>query len=744
MAFDQAKFLARFLEEAREQCARINSGILELERNPNDAEIMNSLFRAAHTIKGSSRMIKQLSVAEVAHKIEDLLDALRSGKIGFSRGFSDILFRGVDVVSDMLEKIASGCEPGEPPANICLELERAAGGELGALGEKPGATNNAPFVSAASVEEAVEVSPASPEPVTQVVKSRGERLAKVETIRIDTVKLDTLIKLMGEIVSAHGRARRSLALISELEKLSGKAADVAFDNCSSGGKDYDGKVEIQRTFHSLKGALSALSACSRDDSLHMGQLIEELQDISLAMRLLPLSTVFDAFPRTVRDLSNAIGKEIEFIVEGGETEMDKKIIEQIGDPLLHMIRNAVDHGIEDVEERLKSGKPKRGTLHLSACYEGGSVTIALRDDGRGISLTKIREKALQKKLVSEDSLAKMSESGILDLIFLPGFSTNPIITDLSGRGVGMDVVRKNVVEELKGTIRIETREGLGSAFYLKLPLNLAVFRLLFVVVDNRTFALPATAVNEIVAVPRKEIIDVVNRKAFRLREQIIPVEELGLLLGLPDSGKTANGTATIAIVSTGNERLGLIIDELLTEADMVVKPLPSHMKNVRLVSGLAVGSGNEIICVLQAPALLNRAREMKEGRLVKPVAEKRQISILVVDDSINTRDIEKSILEAYGYDVDLAEDGMVAFEKTKLKQYDAIVTDVEMPLLDGFSLTERLRQEERYAETPIIIVTSLEKESDKRRGIAVGANAYIVKGTFEQSNLLETVQNLVG
>jgi CheY-like chemotaxis protein/chemotaxis signal transduction protein len=306
------------------------------------------------------------------------------------------------------------------------------------------------------------------------------------------------------------------------------------------------------------------------------------------------------------------------------------------------------------------------------------------------------------------------------------------------------VVHRNVVEELKGAIRVETRQGQGITFYLKLPLNLAVFRLLLVVAAGRTFALPASAVSEIVAVPRQEIIEVVHRQAFRLREQLIPVEELAQLLGITHSGSEPGDTVHLAIVSSGSERVGLVVDTLLTEVDMVVKPLPPHMKNVRLVSGVALGSGNEIINVLQVPMLLKGAREIKEARSVKPVAERRKIAILVVDDSLNTREIEKSILEAYGYSIDLAGDGVEALEKAQHNSYDAIITDVEMPLLDGFSLTERLRSDERYADKPIIIVTSREKEEDKRRGIAVGANAYIVKGTFEQSNLLETVQNLVG
>ncbi len=743
MAFDQTKFLARFLEEAREHCARLNSGLLEIERNSGDAETMNALFRAAHTIKGSSRMMKLLAVTEVAHKLEDVLDALRGGKIPFSRALSDTLFGGVDAITRMIEGIAAGDRIDEPPAAVCEELEKAARGEL-----SPGETRVSPPVTEApapaSPAPSAEAGSQPPVQTPQPAAEAGGRRAAAETIRVDAAKLDALIKLMGEIVSGQNRWRRTAGHIREAEQLAAKSAEALA--CLVRDEGAGGRGEgVLRGVRDLQAKLHRLGVGAREDFPAQEQLIGQLQEISLKMRMLPLATVFDTFPRTVRDTARGLGKEIDFVVEGGETELDKKIIEKIGDPLLHMIRNAIDHGIEEPAERLAAGKRERGTLRLAARYEGGSVTVTLQDDGRGISAGRVREKALQKRLVTDDALARMSETEVIDFIFHPGFSTSAIITDLSGRGVGMDVARKVIVDELKGAIQVETKEGQGCAFSIRLPLTLAMFRLLLVTAGSRVFALPATAVCEIVTVPRAELIEVVNRSAVRLREQIIPVEKLARVLGIADGGEREPDQALLIIVATGNEKLGLVVDALLTEEDMVVKPLPPHLANVRLVSGVAVGSGNGIINVLRVPALLRGARELKEGVGVKPAAvERREITILVVDDSVNTREIEKNILEAYGYAVVMAEDGMEAYEKAMERRYDAVITDVEMPRLDGFSLTERLRRDENYRDTPIIIVTSREKEEDKRRGIAVGANAYIVKGSFEQSNLLDTVQNLVG
>jgi chemotaxis protein histidine kinase CheA len=387
---------------------------------------------------------------------------------------------------------------------------------------------------------------------------------------------------------------------------------------------------------------------------------------------------------------------------------------------------------------------------ISAHYEGGSVLIELSDDGSGISLQKIKEKALRKKLFDEATLNTLSESELIDLIFYSGFSTSTLITDVSGRGVGMDVVKKNIVEDLKGTIRIITKEGQGTTFYIRLPLILAITHVLLFRTSDKVFAIPANSVREILRVPKTEMIEILDKRAIRLHEQLIPVVELNMLLNLPVSEapeEIDTENLLIVIVHRENEQLGLIIDSLLDEEDMVIKSLPPHMKNNRWVSGVIITGNNETVNVLNVATILEAAKEMKglkRDRKKTLEEEKRVINILVVDDSINTREIEKSILEAYGYRVTLADDGLEALEKAQKFKYDLIITDIEMPHLDGFSLTEKLRKDNQYKNTPIIIVTSREREEDKRKGIQVGADAYIIKGAFDQSNLLETVQSLIG
>ncbi len=746
MAIDHARLLARFLQEAREHCAIINRGLVSLEQAPDDCGTMNGVYRSAHTIKGSARMMKLSAVAVTAHRMEDLLDALKCGRIPFSRSASSLLFRGIDAVSGMLDRVAEGLPLPEPDEVLCNELALAASATSAAQDDSnaPPEPEAAPATPATGPAAAIHPG-AVPRLSVGDEGADGEawgrqRSLSGETIRVSSEKLDGLIKLMGEVAADRGKLAGNLARLGEALRLSRELSDPL---PAAGDPTAMETVPVQ-TVRQLHEAVNRAFSSLKDDILSQELLTRQLMESSLALRTLPLAAVFDSFPRTVRDMALALGKEVEFTVEGGDTELDKLVIEKLGDPLLHMIRNAVDHGIESPGERRQAGKAEAGSIRLSAWYEGGSVTVALRDDGRGISLDEIRARALQKKLVAPETLKTMSDTEITDLIFMPGFSTSRIVTDLSGRGVGLDVVRKNIVEELRGSIRVDSREGSGTAFYLKLPLNLALYRLLLVSAAGRTFALPADCVEEVLTVAREELITVVSRKALRLRNEVIPMEGLARLLGLAGGATTDEDRILIAVVAVGSEKLGLVIDAVVDEESAMVKPLPSHLRNIRMVSGVTVRGRRDVVAVLGAAALCAAARERQGVRPPQQTGEtRRELKVLVVDDSISTREIEKNIIEAHGYQVVVAGDGLEALEKTRERSFDVVVTDIEMPRLDGFSLTERLRADERYRHTPIIIVTSREREEDRRRGILVGANAYIVKGSFDQSNLIETIENLV-
>ncbi|HIJ80316.1 MAG TPA: hybrid sensor histidine kinase/response regulator [Desulfuromonadales bacterium] len=744
MAFDHSKFLNRFVEEAREHCSRLSEGLLNLDKAPGDSELINGLFRSAHTIKGSSRMMKLSRITELAHKMEDILDGIRGGRIKLTPSISDALFRGLDALTVLLDGIVAGNTSLEAPASLCDELAQAAATQT----ESPDTPTEPEKQVAPVTQEQTEkpVPPEKPEQTEKTEKPASQAAAAkkrpVDYLRIDAAKLDDLIRLMGEIVSEHGRFRRHIGRLQDIERLAVRhIKDVAVQ---LNGTEREDEPLIEAGA-AVQLSLRQVVRNMYDASLLQDHLVSDLQETSLKMRMQPLSTVFDPLRRTVRDLAHEHGKDVDFVVDGGDTEMDRKIIDRIGDSLLHLIRNSLDHGLENSAERSAAGKHPKGTITLSAFYDSGCVTISLSDDGRGLSIDRIRDKALAKRLFEPDVLENMTRAEITNLIFMPGFSTSPIITDLSGRGVGMDVVQKSIVDELKGSIAIDSREGYGTTFSMRLPPNLAVFPLFLLSAGGRMCALPATSLVEMLSVPRSEIIEIVNKRAIRLREQIIPVEKLYSLLRLSNEAADSDGEVLIVIIRDGEEKLGLEVDEIIGREEMVVKPLPPHLQNLRIVSGVTIGERDSIINVLHVPELIRQAREtIDPGRFRTAVKEDRTATVLVVDDSINTREIEKSILEAYGYTVETAEDGQDALEKTGGCLYDLVITDVEMPRLDGFSFTEKLRADVRYRHVPVIIVTSREKEEDKRRGIQVGANAYIVKGTFDQSNLIETVRSLIG
>ncbi|OGT95873.1 MAG: hypothetical protein A2X80_08085 [Geobacteraceae bacterium GWB2_52_12] len=752
MAFDHSKFLARFVEEGREHCSRLSEGLLSIESSPDDAELLNSLFRSAHTIKGSSRMMKLTGVTELAHHMEDVLDAVRGGRISFAPSVSDILFRGLDALQGMLEAISNGEKTPEAPPSLLEILVQAATAPV-ATTDVPASTPKTPSPPPSAAEkpaapdttrdirtiEAIKPTPGGEEHAAPHAAAKGKQ---AEYLRINAAKLDDLIRLMGEIVSEQGRFRKHIGRLREIELGVTRHLTSVSERMNT---EAGGCAELIEACSALQLSLRQSVRVMYDASLMQDHLVGDLQETSLKMRMQPLSTVFDPLRRTVRDLAHEHGKDIDFMLEGGDTELDRKIIDRIGDSLLHMIRNSLDHGVESSAERIAAGKSPKGTITLSAFYDSGCVTISLGDDGKGLSMDRLREKALSKRLFEPEVLAGMSRAEITNLIFMPGFSTSPIITDLSGRGVGMDVVKKSIVDELKGTIIIESKEGEGTTFLLRLPLNLAVFPLFILSAGGKNCALPATSIAEMISIQSSEIIEIVNKRAIRLREQIIPVEELAAILRLPSEAAPEGGETLIVIIRDGEEKLGLIVDDIIGREEMVVKPLPAHLQNLRMVSGATIGERNSIINVLHVPEIFRQSREITEPtRKVHQVREEKSATVLVVDDSVNTREIEKSILEAYGYSVVTAEDGEDGWEKSRETMFDLVITDVEMPRLDGFSLTERLRADNRYRHVPIIIVTSREKEEDKRRGITVGANAYIIKGAFDQSNLIETVHSLIG
>ncbi len=751
MALDIKKFIVRFVEEARDHIARLGDGLDALERDPADRENINMIFRSAHTIKGSSRMLKLNAITDTAHKLEDVLGVMRDGNLPYTPALGQVLYRGVDAIAALIERLDEGAELPAADEALCEELTLAAKGEVGEAGSVAHAeTSSAARVGAKGVPTIPDIQAAAAaallaesvtvQPAADAVPVSGNgleaKLKTPDTVRVRLNKLDELIKLMGEVVSSHARSRQRLTEVRELERIA-----LAMN------QDRSEHIRLKEKLHQFSQAL-------RDDVLAQQLLMDELHGKALTMRMLPLAIVFDSVARMIREMGHTLGKDVECIVSGSEIELDRQIIDKLSDPIIHLLRNAVDHGLEMPAQRRAAGKPARGKITLSARQDGGCVVVEITDDGGGIPVAAVREKALRKGFLTAEKIAALSEQEVIDLIFLPGFSTSAIITDISGRGVGMDVVKRCIVDDLQGVISVDTCSGAGTTFALRLPLSLAVMRVLLVEVAGIAFGFTAQYVAELLRVSESAFMNVADRCAITIRNEFVPVIALSDMLHIPPrhirkkAPNSKHEGLLLLVLRVRSEKLALVVDDLLDECDMVIKSMPEHMRKLSMISGMVTTGRNELVNILHVPALLEMARSARgEKRSTGAAADSagaRKYHVLVVDDSLNTREIEKDVLEAHGYQITLAEDGLDGLRKAQSANFDAVLTDVEMPNMDGFTLTERLRQEENYRDKPIVIITSREKEEDKRRGIQVGADAYIVKGDFDQSGLVDTLRNLLG
>ncbi|CAK0763182.1 two-component system, chemotaxis family, sensor histidine kinase and response regulator WspE [Gammaproteobacteria bacterium] len=737
MGLDLKKFINRFIDETHDHIQAMLAGLADLEKNPTTGESLNAVFRSAHTIKGSARMLKLAGITETAHCMEDLLDALRNDSITFSTELFHLLYRGVDAVSTLVDHLAA--EGRCPPQDelICNLLSQAASSAsqtttsaapLATPLAPPSAPPQPPPPASSPQPEKDVDPPLVPPPSSATAKSR---LNRAESVRIRVDKLEELVKLMGEVFFSHARLERHW---QEIRILTHRARS---DEAPSPAVRRD---QAEQLHH----AVQALGA----DISKQGLLMTELSQKTLLMRMLPTGLLFESSARLVREVARSLGKEAECTVKGTEIELDRQVIDRLSDPLVHLLRNALDHGIEPPAQRLAAGKPARGRIEISARQEGRSVVVSIQDDGRGLDRKRILAKATQKGILTAEQAAALPDDKLIDLIFLPGFSTSSLITDVSGRGVGMDVVKKTIVDDLQGEITLASQPGSGTTFELRLPLSLAMMRVMLCQVSYYYFGFIAQGVRELIRVTPAEVHYVSGRKTIILDNEFIPIVPLIELLDIPvvrSEELSPDKGWLVVVIRNGQDKLGLQIERLIDEQDMVIKPLPEHMQKLPLISGLVITAANEVVSILHVPSLLAKARTLRNAQMDREMVADHANGhhILVVDDSLSTREIEKDVLEIHGYRVTLAEDGLDGWKKAMAGTFDAILTDVEMPILDGFSLITRLRQEERYQHTPIVIMTSRAQESDKQRGIQVGANAYIVKGDFEQGSLLDTLHNLL-
>lgn len=778
------QLLETFAQELQEHLHALNGCFLELERQPESARrraLLDEAFREAHSLKGAARAVSFSAIAGVAERVEDILGALRRGALTLESEQFDLLYQALDLLPALFSAERAGQIPPEALPLLLSRLDALAGGGGGAAETRSptetGSPGVAPLGAPPQPSPELPPAPASPEPEPRSPAPEPRPSAQEpqpaeppdapfsplpeDTVRLPASRLDTLLARAGELVASRVRSERRRAELGEIAmqvhawRQDWNQTRPVYSRLTRhrtpADRDLGEILEFvdrsQDRLRSLAGLVGRLLREMARDATDADALLNELHDEVRRLRMVPVRSLFSLFPRLVRDAARAAGKEVLFQVEGWETEIDRQVLQEIKDPVMHLLRNAVDHGIEDAAARQRRGKPTAGRITLRAAARNGSVAIEVEDDGAGIDPQRVRAAAADLGLVPPAVLQGMTDRDVVSLVFRPGLSTNRAVTDLSGRGVGLDVVRDRVTR-LGGLVDLVSVPEQGTRFILSLPLTVLTTYVLLVRCSGQLWAIPSVAVDRTLRFQRADVQSLSGRPVVQRDGQALPVVALADVLGLPFRGEEHAGWLVGVVLEVGGERMLFTVDGLIREQEVVVKRLRWPLTRNRYLSGGAILEDGSVALVVNPAGLLAAARGGSPRLLAEPTpqrpAPEHPPTILVVDDSITTRTLEKNILETAGFSVVVAADGIEALDALRLEPVDLVVADVDMPRLDGFELTSRIRGDPQLRDLPVILVTSLESAEHRQRGLDVGANVYLPKSTFDQRQLLETIQALIG
>ncbi|CAG1064812.1 two-component system, chemotaxis family, sensor kinase CheA [uncultured bacterium] len=747
------RLLATFKAEAMEHVVTMGACLTELERMPPievQMEVVETIFREAHSLKGAARAVNLAEVESVCQALESIFAQWKVRRVNQSRELFDTLYLAVDTVRSA---ISAGPEehgvPAEQLSSLVAELERlsAGGSPVASFDAKfdprtieeprePGPAMTAEAPPAAPTSAAVDEAPSSPV---------RERLRDPSgTVRIPAERLGSLLAEAEEMLPFKSEASIQSERISELlamaEGLRAELAGAGRLSAPPGLKEL--LVKAQKRAHSLEASARALSKSARRHSWELGRMIDGLLEDTKKTMLLPFSSVMEAFPMLVRDISRKRGKEAELVSTGESLEIDRRILEEIKDPLIHLVRNCVDHGIERPSEREAAGKPRKGRITVSAAHaDGNTAEIKVVDDGSGIDVGRVKAAAVKNDIISPEAASSIGPEEALSLIFFSGLSTSPIITEISGRGLGLAIVREKV-EGLGGSVTVSSSKA-GTSFSMLLPLTVATFRGILVGAGNQSFIVPTSGVERTLRVRKDQLGMAENRETVTIGGEPYSFVWLAPVLGLP-ARVEAGGSIQVLVLSAGGKKIVFGVDEVFGEEDVLVKGLGPQLRKVRNISGAAVLGTGKPVPILNVPDLLRSAVKSGGGAVIaaQPPRAAKKRSVLVAEDSITSRMLLKNILETAGYDVMTAIDGVEAWTLMKTEKFDILVSDVEMPRMSGFELTSRVRADRELSELPVVLVTALETREDRERGIEAGANAYMIKSSFNQNNLIEIIKRL--
>ena len=760
---DMQEILEDFLVEAFELIEQIDHDLVELESNPEDLELLNSIFRVAHTVKGSSSFLNFDVLTKLTHKMEDVLNKARHGELKITPDVMDVVLESVDKMKTLLVCIRDNGNDtaiGMDIEPICAKLLAVAGGTaLPSGGEASAPKAEAPKTEAAKAE-APKQDPLSQEPEIDVNKlSDSEVEAEIERL-LKMRKAEDQARREAKAAQSGGGSTPAPApkpaAAPKPATAAAKKVPAAGGANSPAAMEQTIRVEVKRLdqLMNLSGELvlsknRLLKIYDDVEERYEGEkFLEELNlvanslsivttDIQLAVmktRMQPVSKVFSKFPRVVRDLSRELGKQIELELSGEETELDKSIIEEIGDPIMHMIRNSCDHGVEDPAVRAEAGKPEKGTVQLKAYNEGNHIIIEIADDGKGLDADMLKVKCIEKNLITEKEADQMSDKEAFALIFKPGFSTAQKVTSVSGRGVGMDVVKTNI-EKLNGIIEIDSELGKGSVFRLKIPLTLAIMQSLLVGTQEEVYAIPLASVIETVRVPLDSIYTIEGKNVLRLRDEVISLVRLSDVFGVKQVFESES-QAYVVIVGVAESKLGVIIDSLIGQEEIVIKSMGDYLQNIQGIAGATIRGDGGVTLIVDVGSMMNLAKQIKtdiksqiESETKKAKEKSSDYNVLIVDDSKMDRTLMQKSLAPLGVNIFEATNGVEALEvlKAKDRDIDAMLIDIEMPKMDGYTLAGEIRKYSKYRYLPLIAVTSRTSKTDRLRGVEVGMTEYITK-----------------
>ncbi|MEX0293162.1 hybrid sensor histidine kinase/response regulator [Pseudomonas putida] len=743
-----ASLLELFSLEAEAQTQVLITGLMALERNPTQAAQLEACMRAAHSLKGAARIVGIDAGVSVAHVMEDCLVAAQEGRLLLRAEHIDALLRG----TDLLLHVAT---PGDPAGEGAVPGFLA---QMAGLLAPPGAPvpSSVPAQTPLPTVELVtpELEPEAEPPVPRRASKRGAQGGE-RVLRVTADRLNSLLDLSSKSLVETQRLKPYLATLQRLKRMHGqgmRALDGLKAQLEGSGQSLpvlEALAQAQRLLMETQHILQQQTADLDEFGWQASQRAQLLYDTALACRMRPFADVLTGQSRMVRDLGRSLGKQVRLQIDGEKTQVDRDVLEKLEAPLTHLLRNAVDHGIELPEQRLLAGKPEEGAIRLRASHQAGLLILELSDDGAGIDLQRLQRSIVQRGLSPADTVAQMSEAELLTFLFLPGFSMRDKVTEVSGRGVGLDAVQ-HLVRDLRGSIELTQQAGQGCRFHLEVPLTLSVVRSLVVEVGGEAYAFPLAHIERTVEVTAEQIVQIEGRQHFWHEGRHIGLVAASQLLNRP-AAQGDESALRVVVIREREQLYGVAVERLIGERVLVVMPLDARLGKVQDISAGALLDDGSVVLIVDVEDLLRSVEKLlstgRLERIERGVQAGRGASrkrILVVDDSLTVRELQRKLLSNRGFEVAVAVDGMDGWNALRSEDFDLLITDIDMPRMDGIELVTLVRRDQRLQSLPVMVVSYKDREEDRRRGLDAGADYYLAKASFHDDALLDAVVELIG